>query len=370
MALQFTSTNNNSGNEPEKFNMLAKKEEITTALANSQEIDALTSTINVNDTNSLVSFGSNVAEEISKSSDVILNSMNIAQVNESGELLNTLTKIMSKFDLAEIKDTDKKGGLFGNFINNIKKEIDKILEKYNTMGDEIDKIYVKLKEYEAEINSSNEKLENLFQSNVQTYQELVKYIMAGEQAVKEVDEYLVQAQQNFEQSQNNMIKFDIQNLENAKSILEQRVHDLKIAENIAMQSVPMIKSMEFSNINLNRKINSAFIITIPVFKQALAQAILLKRQKIQAESMKALDEKTNEMLIKNAQNTAEQTKLAAQLANGSSVQIETLEKTWKTIVDGIDETKKIQEEAKRKREEDAIALNRLKEEFKAKALGE
>lgn len=366
MALQFKPSNEQPKEQPEEFSLVKKREEITTKLANSQEIDALTSTINVYEMNTLVTFGAQAAEEIAKSSDVILNSMSIEQVNDSGELLTTLSKIMSKFDLDEIKETKDKS-LFGKLFGNMKKEIDRILSKYHTMGEEIDKIYIKLKEYEAEINTSNDKLENLFEANVKTYQELVKYILAGEQAVKEVDQYLEQKRAEYEQSQDNMVKFDIQTLENAKGILEQRVQDLRIAENIAMQSVPMIKSMQFSNINLNRKINSAFIITMPVFKQALSQAILLKRQKIQAEGMKALDEKTNEMLLKNAQNTAEQTKLAAQLANGSSVKIETLEQTWQTIVKGIDETRKIQEDAKRKREEDTIRLNKLKEDFKNQA---
>lgn len=67
-----------------------------------------------------------------------------------------------------------------------------------------------------------------------------------------------------------------------------------------MQSIPMIKTMQFSNMNLVRKINSAFIITLPVFKQALTQAIMLKRQRLQTEAMSALDAKTNEMLIRNA----------------------------------------------------------------------
>lgn len=115
--------------------------------------------------------------------------------------------------------------------------------------------------------------------------------------------------------------------------------------------------------NLVRKINSAFIITLPVFKQALAQAIMLKRQRIQAEAMSALDEKTNEMLIRNAQNTVEQSKMAARLASGSSIQIETLETTWKTIVNGIDETKQIQENARRKRIEDQAKLEHIKQEF-------
>jgi uncharacterized protein YaaN involved in tellurite resistance len=146
-------------------------------------------------------------------------------------------------------------------------------------------------------------------------------------------------------------------------MLEQRTQDLRTAESVAIQSIPMIKTMAFSNMNLIRKINSAFIITLPVFKQALAQAIMLKRQRIQAESMAALDEKTNELLIKNAKNTVEQSKMVAKLASGSSVKVDTLEKTWHTIVSGIDETRMIQENAKKQRIEDKARLESIKNEF-------
>ncbi len=115
--------------------------------------------------------------------------------------------------------------------------------------------------------------------------------------------------------------------------------------------------------NLVRKINSAFIVTLPVFKQALAQAIMLKRQKIQAEAMSELDKKTNEMLIKNAKNTVEQSKMTAKLASGSSIKIDTLEKTWRTIVNGIDETRAIQENARKQRIDDAARLDQIKKEF-------
>ena len=145
--------------------------------------------------------------------------------------------------------------------------------------------------------------------------------------------------------------------------MEQRTQDLRTAESVAIQSIPMIKTIEFSNMNLVRKINSAFIITLPVFKQALAQAIMLKRQKIQAESMAELDKKTNELLVKNAKNTVEQSKLTARLASGSSIKIETLETTWRTIVNGIDETRAIQETARKQRVDDAARLQSIKQEF-------
>ena len=79
--------------------------------------------------------------------------------------------------------------------------------------------------------------------------------------------------------------------------------------------------------------------------------------------MSALDKKTNEMLIKNAQNTVNQTKITTQLASGSSIKIETLEQTWKTICTGIEETRQIQENAKKQRQDDTIRLNAIKEDF-------
>lgn len=344
----------------QQYDIVQDRQQMNEQLVNSPEVDALVSTIEVNNLETIVSFGAEAAEEISKASDVVLNSMNMTQLDDSSEMLNVLAKIMSKFDIDEIQENP---GRFGKLFGNLRKQLDKILEKYHTMGDEVDKIYVQLKQYEAEIKQSNRKLNQMFEANVNYYHQLVKYILAGEQGCREIEEYISKRQADMEATGDNSIQFELQSLQQALMMLEQRTQDLRTAENVAMQSVPMIKTMEFSNMNLVRKINSAFIITLPVFKQALAQAIMLKRQRIQAEAMSALDEKTNEMLIKNARNTVEQSKMTARLASGSTIKIETLETTWKTIVTGIDETKQIQENARRQRIEDQARLETIKSEF-------
>lgn len=343
-----------------EYDIVADRQQMNADLVNSKEVDDLVSTIEVHNLETIVSFGAEAAEEISKASDIVLNSMNMSQLDDSSEMLNILAKIMSKFDIEEIKDNP---GLFGKLFGNMRKQLDKILDKYHTMGDEVDKIYVQLKQYESEIKQSNCKLNQMFEANVGYYHELVKYILAGEQGCRELEAYIAQRQADMEATGDNSIQFEIQSLQQSLMMLEQRTQDLRTAENVAMQSVPMIKTMEFSNMNLVRKINSAFIVTLPVFKQALAQAIMLKRQKIQAEAMSALDQKTNEMLIKNARNTVEQSKMTAQLASGSSIKIETLETTWRTIVNGIDETKQIQENARKQRIEDQARLENIKAEF-------
>ncbi len=347
--------------EPQTYSIIDTSNQLKQELASSDEIDKLVSTINANDPNSIITFGNQVAEEISKASDQVLNSMNMSQLDDSSELLNALKNIMDQFDAKEL--TEEKKGLFAN----LRRQLDKILAKYHTMGEDVDKIYVQLKKYESEIQQSNVKLETMYNANIDYYKQLLKYIMAGEQACKELDQYIADFRAKVENNPDaGTAAMDLQTLEQTRGIMEQRVMDLKIAENVAMQTVPMLKAMEFSNINLIRKINSAFIITMPVFKQALAQAVMLKRQRIQADAMKALDDKTNELLLKNAQNTVEQTRITTMLANGNSIKVETLEKTWQTIVSGIDETRKLQEEARTKRAEDSKRLEKLKEEYKAK----
>lgn len=343
-----------------QYDIVADRQRMNVELVNSKEVDDIVSKIEVNNLETIASFGSQAAEEVSKASDVVLNSMSMSQIEESSRMLGDLANIMKKFDIDEIKDDP---GLFSKLFGNMKKQIDKLLDKYHTMGDEVDKIYVQLKQYESEIKQSNRNLNSMFEANVKYYHELVKYILAGEQGCRELEDYIAKRRADMEAGGDDSIQFEITSLNHALMMLEQRTHDLRIAENIAMQSIPMIKTMEFSNMNLVRKINSAFIITLPVFKQALAQAMLLKRQRIQADAMAALDAKTNELLIKNARNTVEQSKMTAMLSSGSSIKIETLETTWKTIMSGIDETRQIQESAMNQRVNDQARLETIKKEF-------
>lgn len=347
----------------EQYDIVADRSQMETQLVGTEEIEKLTQLVKVDDMSTIVTFGADVANEISKASDTVLNSMSMAQLNESSRLMVELTKIMNQFDIEEIKD-DPKG--IAKIFSNAKKKLEKILAKYDTMGKHVDNIFIELRKNEDEIKKSNKNLSAMFEANVNFYHDLVKYILAGEQLDKELTDYIKSLEDEQAKTGDNSISFQIQSMQQAQQMLQQRVQDLRIAENVAMQAIPMIKMMEFSNYNLVRKINSAFIITLPVFKQGLAQAMMLKRQKIMAESQKALDEKTNELLLKNAQNTVDMSKQTALLASGSSIKIETLEQSWQTIMQGIEDTKAIQEEASKKREEDKARLEVIKKDFDSK----
>ena len=321
--------------EPEiqPYDIIADQKETQQQLAHSPEVEALTADIDVYNLDTIITFGAHAADEVSKVSDVVLRSMNANKDDDAAAMLNALAKIMDQFDINEIKENPS---FFGKLFGNLQKQLEKMLAKYNTMGDQVDKIYVQLKQYEGEIKQANRTLEQLFQANVDYFHELEKYIVAGDQGCEEIRNYIAQLQQQYEQSGDQSLTFEIQSLQQALDMLEQRTMDLRTVESVALQSIPLIKTQEMANMNLMRKINSAFIITLPVFKQALAQAMLLKRQRIQADALSALDQRTNEMLVKNAKNTMEQAKMTTRMAAGSSIKVETLEQTWRTSMSGIE----------------------------------
>ena len=103
MGLDFSKTaqpmQNTMGSAPEpkneievveQYDIVADREQLNQELVNSAEVDAIVSTIEVHNLESIVSFGAEVAEEISRASDVVLNSMNMSQLDDSSEMLNTL----------------------------------------------------------------------------------------------------------------------------------------------------------------------------------------------------------------------------------------------------------------------------------------
>ena len=58
--------------DSQSYSMIDTREQLKSELVSADEVNKLVSTININDTNSIVKVGADVAEEISKASDQVL----------------------------------------------------------------------------------------------------------------------------------------------------------------------------------------------------------------------------------------------------------------------------------------------------------
>ena len=325
------------------------------------EVHTLAQKIDVKDQIAMLELGKETASGISTFSDKMLATMKASKLEESSVLLNNLNKIMDKFDPQDFAE-EKKGGFISKLFNKGKEQLERFLSKYDSMNKEVDVIYREIQKYEGEMKRNTIDLENLYEQNLNYFQSLSKFVAAIEVKTEEVRASLPALEQKA-QSGDQLAAMEYETMLRAVELLEQRRYDLEMAQQVSFQSAPQIRLMQQGNNHLIAKINSAFVTTIPIFKQGLIHAVTLKRQKLISDSMVELDRRTSEMLVRNAENISKNSVNIARQAGSPSIKIETIETTWQTIMAGIQETKQIQAETARNREEGRKRIERLQLEY-------
>ncbi|KEK10633.1 hypothetical protein EP18_16060 [Lysinibacillus sphaericus] len=353
--------------EPEQKPVLVSEQELSQIAQNQlmlkkdPEVHALAKRIDVKDQIAMLELGKETASGISTFSDKMLATMKSSKLEESSVLLNNLNKIMDKFDPQDFSE-EKKGGFISKLFNKGKEQLEKFLSKYDSMNKEVDVIYREIQKYEGEMKRNTIDLENLYDQNLNYFQSLSKFVAAIEVKIEDVRSTLPALEQKA-QTGDQLAAMEYETMLRAVELLEQRRYDLEMAQQVSFQSAPQIRLMQQGNNHLIAKINSAFVTTIPIFKQGLIHAVTLKRQKLISDSMIELDRRTNEMLVRNAENISKNSVNIARAAGSPSIKIETIETTWQTIMSGIQETKQIQAETARSREEGRKRIERLQLEY-------
>lgn len=330
------------------------------ALKQEPEVLSLAEKIDVRNQIALLEFGKETATAISKFSDRMLATIKQSKLEKSSELINNLNKIMDRFDPEDFKEENK--GLLARLFGKGKEQLQKILAKYDTMNKEIDAIYNEITKYELEMKKNTQELEQMYDQNLNYFKSLSEYIAAIEVKVEQLRPQLgILEKRANEGDQEAMM--ELESMQRAIELLEQRRYDLEMAQQVSFQAAPQIRLMQQGNNHLIAKINSAFVTTIPIFKQGLLHAVTIQRQKLVSDSMQELDKRTNEMLLRNAENIRKNSVDITRSASQPSIKIETIESTWQSILAGIEETKQIQAETIKNREEGRKRIEQLQIEY-------
>lgn len=360
-----------SSQEIEKANeIIANPEEYKEKLKLLPEVKALTNEINIQDVNTIATFGQKSAEEISKISDKILNIAKVPTNKDAAQMITQLSKIMDKFDIREIEkiqDEPAKQSFLQKLKQKIADEFEALVAKYDNMSKEVDKIAQLLRTYENQTKQDNVTLTEMCQANHNYFEQLERYVVAAEIGLEEIVAYREQVANRTDISEDNK-NAQLQQLDMMSQMLRQRQYDLLQAEIVARMTVPMLQNMQLTNVNLIREINTAFIIGLPIFKQNLAQAIMLKRQAITANSMEQFKGTINKQLEQNAAYAAAQGTVVAQNVTKGTFDMETLRKVYSTIKNGTENTQRVMREQEEQNKENTKDLERLKSDIQSGSL--
>lgn len=357
--------------EVQKVNeIVANTEAYKERLKQLPEVQALTNEISVQDVNTIVSFGQKSAEEITKISDKILSIAKVPTSKDAAQMITQLAKVMDKFDIRElekIQTEPEKQGLLQKLKQKIKDEYEALVSKYDDMSKEVDKISQLLRTYENQTKQDNVILTEMCQANYNYFEQLERYVVAAELGLNEIANYRQQVASRTDISEDQK-NAQLQQLDMMSQMLDQRKYDLLQAEVVARMTVPMLQNMQLTNVNLLREINTAFVVGLPIFKQNLAQAIMLKRQAITANSMEQFKGAINKQLEQNATYASVQGKLVAENVTKGTFDMETLRKVYTTIKTGTENTKRIMSEQESKNKENTKDLEQLKADIQSGSL--
>lgn len=342
----------------QQFDLATSKQKYELEIRESGIIDQLTSQIDITNTTSIIEFGKEPAQKMAQLADQVLSKYDSATIDDTSKLVNSLLEVMKKIDIGEIKSLQElsataKKSFFDRFKESAQEKLNRLVGKYRTIGSEMEQICTQLSVYEQQIKNSNSDIAKMYDAAKEEYKQLVATIMAAEQACKEIEEYRDAKQREFEETGNPDLQFELQNVNQALTLMEQRTSDLRGSEAVALQSIPTFKIQEMTNANLARKINSAFIVTVPAFKTALVNSVIAKQQSIQAQGLAALDEATSVLVRKNAENAVSQLQMSQRLANTSAVKADDIEYAWNTIMSGIQQYKEMEKQYSEIRKDEA-----------------
>ena len=332
-----------------------------------QQAQELATKIDATDQQSVITYGSAAQTKLSEFSESMLTHVQAADIGPIGD---SLTELMYRLQEANPDDLRAgEGNVFKRMFGKVKQSIFEVTAKYQKIGAQIDKVAVKLDKEKEGLLKDNQMLENLYQKNKDYFDALNIYIAAGELKIEELEtEIIPTAMKKAEETGDQMDVQIVNDYSQFLDRLEKRTHDLRLTRQITIQQAPQIRLIQNTNQALAEKIQASIHTAIPLWKNQVAIALTLLRQKDAVTAQRQVAETTNELLKKNSELLKVSAIETARENERGIVDVETLQKTQNDLIETIQETLRIQQEGKEKRHAAEIELSHMEDDLKQKLL--
>ncbi|WP_370267594.1 toxic anion resistance protein [Nioella sp.] len=331
-----------------------------------EEIRTRMAELDMTDTNSIVTFGSNAQAELQTISQAMLDGVKNKDVGPAGNSLREIVGTIRGFSVDEL-DPGRKRSWWERLFRKAKPVHD-FIARYEDVQGQIDRITDELLAHEHTLMKDIKSLDQLYDKTLNFYDELALYIAAGEEKLKELDEETIPAKEAevaaAPENEQVMKAQELRDLRAARDDLERRVHDLKLTRQVTMQSLPSIRLVQENDKSLVTKINSTLVNTVPLWETQLAQALTIQRSTQAAQAVREANDLTNELLKSNAANLRESNKMVREEMERGVFDIEAVKQANADLIATIEESLAIADEGKRRRAEAEAEMIKMEHELR------
>ena len=330
------------------------------------KIEEIKKGFNIDNSDEVIGYGVGAQREISDFSDTILDQV---RSKDSGFVGEVLTDLMITVKDIDVDSLSTKGSFMASLpiIGDMMDKAKRFIARYDKLSVQIEKIIEELEKARMNLLKDITLLDNLYEKNLSYLKNLDLYIAAGEDKIEELNtDVLPQYKQKADQTNDPADAQRYHDLAQLINRFEKKLHDLKLSRMISIQTAPQVRLIQNGDQVLVEKIQSSILNTIPLWKNQIVIAITLFRQDKALKLQKEISETTNDLLKKNSEMLKDGTIEVAKESERGIVEIETLKKVNNDLISTIEETIKIQQEGKTKRQNAEVELIKLESELKTK----
>ena len=342
----------------------AEVERTVTALSPEEraKVDKIKDAINLQDSQTALTFGAPAQKEIADFSDSILQKVRTKDSGPVGDLLSSLVTNVREYNESQNPSVLSKIPFFGGLVDKARET----KAGYDKLSTQVDKIQAGLEDARLQMMKDVAVFDALYEKNLSYFKDLQLYIQAGEEKLEEMKtQTLPKLHAQAQASQDPMAVQVVADFEAGVDRFEKKVHDLKLSRTIAIQTAPQIRLIQNNDKALIDRVQTAIYSTIPLWKNQLVIALGLQSQRRVLDMQRAVSDTTNELLKRNAEMLKANTLETAAENERGIVDIDTVKKVNEDLIATIEETVKIQRDGRAKRaaaeQELAQIEGRLKE---------
>ena len=325
------------------------------------EIKSRMAEIDMDDTQSIIGFGSAAQAELQEISQAMLQDVRNKDVGPAGDSLRDIVTTIRGFSVSEL-DVRRDQSWWERLLGRAA-PFAKFTAKFEEVQSQIDRVTDELLKHEHTLLKDIKSLDMLYEKTLQFYNELALYIAAGEAKLAELAAATTIPTKDAEvtaasEEDQVMLAQELRDLRASRDDLERRVHDLKLTRQVTMQSLPSIRLVQENDKSLVTKINSTLVNTVPLWETQLAQAVTIQRSAEAASAVREANDLTNELLTSNAKNLRDSNKIIRTEMERGVFDIEAVKQANADLIGTIQESLQIADEGKARR---ALAEKELQE---------
>ena len=287
--------------------------------------------------------------------------MDNTKTDQITEVQSVLDSLLEKFDEVDPnKLLPEEQGRIRAFISKMRNTIEKNLGIMETTSAEIDNITKLLEQHKNELIRTANDSDKIYRLSTELTKNLEYYIAAAKYKIEELNNEEIPRLEEEVQKDNKYAVQDIQDTKEYIDALDQKIYDLKMTQAVNAQTGMQYRVTAGLNHNLAQKIESSIVTTVPLWRESLAIATRSLTTKSANVTLEKMQEATNIMIEKNAQNTADNIRNSAKVLNSSDIDIDKLSKGRDQIIKSIKDAQRITNEGKRNKQKNLEKFEKFK----------